>query len=328
MTSNSGRKSGSSGRSTGRKRVVIGAEETTRVRYSQDRPQVESERRHAPRSPQRASSAERRTKNGPKPTGVGRRIAGVKRDEREKRQLAMARRRMLFGVLAALAALLMIWGVVALWRAPILQIEKIEIRGNSHLSESAVLKLAAIPSDATLMRFDANAAETRLLRDPWVASAEVTRRLPGVATIVVGERSAAAVIDAGGTNLWLVDTHGYWLGKLKSEDATGLVTVRDIEALKPTAGARSASAEVRNALAIIRGLSPEMKELLKTISAPTIDKTALITKSDVQIMVGSSEDISKKDLVARKILADERGVVYVNVRVVDRATWRGLDEGN
>jgi len=328
MTSNSGRKSGSSGRSTGRKRVVIGAEETTRVRYSQDRPQVESERRHTQRAPQRASTAARSTKKGPKPTGIGHRIAGAKRDEREKRQLAMARRRLLLGVLAAGAAFLMIWGVVALWRAPIFQIEQIEVRGNSHLSKAAVLKLAAIPEDATVLRFDAKAAETRLLRDPWIATAEVTRRLPGVATIVVSERSAAAVIDAGGTNLWLVDAEGYWLGLSKSADSTGLVTVRDIETLKPKAGERTNSAEVRNALAVIKGLSPEMKEQLKTISAPTIDKTALITASDIQIMVGSAEDIVKKDRVARKILADQQGVVYVNVRVVDRATWRGLDDTN
>ena len=328
MTSSSGRKSGSSGRSTGRKRVVIGAEETTRVRYSQDRPQVESERRHAQRSPQRASAAAHSAKKGPRPTGAGHRIAGAKRDEREKRQLAMARRRMLLAGLTVLAALLVIWGVGALWRAPILEIDKIEVRGNSHLSESAVLKLAAIPSDATVLRFDASAAETRLLRDPWVATAEVTRRLPGVATIAITERSAAAVIDAGGTNLWLIDADGYWLGSSKSTDSTGLVTVRDIEALKPKAGERTNSAEVRNTLAVIKGLSPEMKQQLKTISAPTIDKTALITKTDVQIMVGSSEDIGKKDRVARKILADQRGVVYVNVRVVDRATWRGLDEAN
>ena len=328
MTSSSGRKSGSSGRSTGRKRVVIGAEETTRVRYSQDRPQVESERRHAQRSPQRASAAARSTKTGPKPTGVGRRIAGVKRDERQKRQTALARRRTALGIVALVAIVLALWGIVAFWRAPILQIKQVEVSGNKHLSNAAVLKLAAIPPDATLMRFDSGAAETRLMRNPWVASATVTRRLPGVATVAVDERTAAAVIDAGGTNLWLVDGDGVWLGKLTSKDSTGLVTVRDIEALKPKAGERTKSAEVRNALAVIRGLSPEMKEQLKTISAPTIDKTALITKSDIQIMVGSAEDIAKKDRVARKILEEERGAVYVNVRVVDRATWRGLDESN
>jgi len=229
---------------------------------------------------------------------------------------------------ALVAIVLALWGIVAFWRAPILQIKQVEVSGNKHLSNAAVLKLAAIPPDATLMRFDSGAAETRLMRNPWVASATVTRRLPGVATVAVDERTAAAVIDAGGTNLWLVDGDGVWLGKLTSKDSTGLVTVRDIEALKPKAGERTKSAEVRNALAVIRGLSPEMKEQLKTISAPTIDKTALITKSDIQIMVGSAEDIAKKDRVARKILEEERGAVYVNVRVVDRATWRGLDESN
>ena len=56
MGSSSGRKSGSSGRSSSRKRVVIGAEETTRVRYKKDRPEVESERKRTPRQSQRAAS--------------------------------------------------------------------------------------------------------------------------------------------------------------------------------------------------------------------------------------------------------------------------------
>lgn len=327
MTSNSGRKSGSSGRSTGRKRVVIGAEETTRVRYSQDRPQVESERRHTQRSPQRAASA-RQGKVGPKPTGAGRRIAGAKRDEREKRQKLLARRRGLIGVAAITVVVVVVWAFVALWRAPIMPIKAIEVSGNRHLSKTAVLKLAAIPKDATIVRFDTRAVEDRLLTHPWVASATVTRRFPGVAEVEITERVAAAVIDAGGTNLWLVDSKGTWLGKLTSEDATALVAVRDVEGLKPRAGERATSAEVKNALAIVAGLSPELKAILKTISAPTVDKTALITDSDVQIMVGSADDIAKKDRVARKILAEQTGVVYVNVRVVDRATWRGLNQAN
>lgn len=327
MTSNSSRKSGSSARSTGRKRVVIGAEETTRVRYSQDRPQVESERRRTQRTPQRAVSA-RQSQMGPKPTGAGRRIAGAKRDEREKRQKELARRRSLVAVAAVGVVVLIVWGCVALWRAPILPIRTVEISGNKHLTKAAVLKLAGIPADATLVRFDSSAVEDRLLKDPWVESATVTRKFPGVAKVAIVERSAAAVIDAGGTSLWLVDSGGTWLGNLASQDSTGLVTVRDIEGLKPVAGKKTNSPEVRNALAVIAGLSPEMRALLKTVSAPTVDKTALITKTDIQIMVGSAEDISKKDQVARKILAEENGVVYVNVRVVDRATWRGLNDAN
>ena len=103
MTLNSGRKSGSSAHSTGRKRVVIGAQETVRVSYKKDKPQVESERRRTQRQT-RASSA-RPGMTGPKPTGAGRRIANVKRDERERRQHQINRRRVLavLGIVALIA---------------------------------------------------------------------------------------------------------------------------------------------------------------------------------------------------------------------------------
>ena len=328
MTSNSGRKSGSSGRSTGRKRVVIGAAETTRVRYAHDRPQVESERRKSPRQQQQRATKSRLGTPGPKPTGVGKRIAGAKRDERERRQQAIARRRLL--LLAGLAAALgvVVWGLVALWQAPILPVKRVAITGSSRLSEEVVRKLAAVPRDVTLLRADTGGIEQRLLTNPWIAEAKVTRQFPDTIVLEVVERTPSAVIDAGGTKLWLADSTGMWLGLLGSQEATGLVTVRDIEGLTPKAGERTRSPEVRNALAVIAGLSPDMRRILKTVSAPSVDKTALITKSDVQIMVGSALDIAKKNRVARKILATEKGVVYVNVRVVDRATWRGLDPSN
>src|SRR5512137_1235893 len=131
MASNSRRKSGSSASSTGRKRVVIGASETVRVRYKKNEPEVESERRRAP------SSRERSTPRAPK--GPGARLANAKRDEREQRQRVLARRRAL--VLAGTIALVVaaVWGIVALWRAPIFTVEKINVTGNRRLSQASVL---------------------------------------------------------------------------------------------------------------------------------------------------------------------------------------------
>ena len=328
MTSNSGRKSGSSGRSTGRKRVVIGAEETTRVRYAHDRPQVESERRHPVRQQAQRAAKSRLGTPGPKPTGVGKRIAGVKRDERERRKQAIARRRALLLGAAFIGFALVVWGLVALWQAPLFPVKNVTVSGNSRLSDQEVRSLAAVPADATVIKVDLGAIEKRLGTSPWIAEVTVSRAFPDALEIAVVERRAAAVIDAGGTKLWLADADGVWLELLGSQDATGLVTVRDIEGLAPKAGERAKSAEVKNALAVVRGLSPEMKQMLKTVSAPSVDKTALITKSDVQIMVGSAQGIAKKDRVARELLRTKKGVVYINVRVVDRATWRGLDASN
>ena len=117
MASSSGRKSGSSGSSSNRKRVVVGAEETVRVRYKQGNPEVESERKRTPRQEQRSTS-ERAGSRVPKPSSAGRRVASQKRDDRDRRRRDISRRRALLAVLVLVAVAGVIWGLVALWRAP------------------------------------------------------------------------------------------------------------------------------------------------------------------------------------------------------------------
>ena len=326
MGLNSDRKSGSSARSTSRKRVVIGAQETVRVSYNRDEPQVESERRRTQRQT-RASSA-RPGMTGPKPTDAGRKISNVKRDERDRRRRGLARRRALV-VLALGAVVIAIgWGLFALWSGPLFSVKDVVVRAGAHLSRATILKEAAIPGGTTLLRLPAREIEGRLSRDPWISSAHVSRQFPNTAVVTVVERTPVALVDAGGTALWLVDTNAYWLGPRTADQTGALVMIRDAEGLSPKAGVQSPSPELRNALAVLAGLSRELRSTVKTISAPTIDKTALITRTDVQIFVGGSDNIAKKDLIARDILAGQKGVVYVNVRVVNRPTWRGLGTTN
>lgn len=320
MASNSHRKSGSSARSTGRKRVVIGAAETVRVRYKKDQPEVESERRGTQGSRERAT---KKTGKGP-----GARMANVKRDERERRQRAMSQRRTLVMVALAILAMVLIWGLVALWRAPIFSVDTTVVTGNSRLSTTAVLARAKVPEDATLLRLPKRRIVSALLADPWIAEARVVRRYPHTLAIEIVERKPAATVDAGGTNIWLIDGSGTWLSKRSAEDTAAMPVVRDVENLTPKSGERVASPELLNALAVLAGLSPELRAKVRTVSAPTVDKTALILPHGIQVFFGSAEDVAKKDTVARAILAKNKNVVYVNVRVVNRPTWRGLDTTN
>jgi len=317
MASSSHRKSGSSDRSTGRKRVVIGAEETVRVRYKKDRPQVESERRRSP------SSRERAAQGSPKTPGA--RAANVKRDERERRQRAIAQRRALATVGAVVIAVLLMWGAVALWRAPIFSIRTTDVVGNKRLSKAQVLARAQVPADATLIRLTKAAVTKRLRTDPWIADVRLSRDFPHTLRIEVVERVPVAIVDAGGTNLWLIDGTGVWVTRRGAEDTGTVPVIRDIENLSPSEGTRAASPQLVNALKVLEGLSPELKAKVRSISAPTTDRTALILPHGVQVFIGVAEDIAKKDALARTILAKNRNVVYVNVRVVSRPTWRGLE---
>jgi cell division protein FtsQ len=255
-------------------------------------------------------------------------MANAKRDERERRQRAVSQRRTLVFAAMALVALAAIWGLVALWRAPIFSVDSTTVSGNSRLKAEQVLERAKVPEDATLLRLSKGAITDRLLADPWIAEARVVRKFPHSLQIEIVERTPVATVDAGGTNIWLVDGSGMWLAKRSAEDSGTMPVVRDIENLAPKAGVASNSPELRNVLAVLAGLSPELRAKVRSVSAPSIDRTALILPRGVQVFFGSAEDVAKKDTVARTILAENKNVVYVNVRVVNRPTWRGLDTSN
>jgi cell division protein FtsQ len=320
MASNSHRKSGSSARSTNRKRVVIGAADTSRVTYKKkERAKVEPLRRHAERDTSAVGDhASRRAGE------AGRRVSKTKRDERAVRQRAIGTRRMLMGVAAAVAAVLVVLARVGVARAPIFPVRSIVVTGAKRLTSAQVLRRASIPAGTTLLRVNAKAVENAVKADPWVADAKLVRHFPGALELRVTERTPAAIVDAGGTKLWLVDGQGVWLAKASSVQTSTLPSIRDIESLTPTVGMESASVELRNALQVWQGLSPELRAQVRTISAPTVDRTVLLLPHGVQVFVGSSEDIAKKDEAVRSILSKNKNVVYVNVRVLRATTYRNL----
>lgn len=312
MASSSGRRSGSSGRSNSRKRVVIGAEETVRVRYSTDTPQVESERRQT-----------RSSRRPPKPS-AGQRLSESKRAERERRQRALRLRRVL-AIAALVGAIgLAVWGAVALYRAPIFTIEQIVVTGAKHYTTQDVERIAQVPAGSTLMRLSVGDIEERLEADPWVIEATVDRDFPATLRISVLERSPAAVVDGGGDKLWMASRDAHWLG-LRQEGQALLPVIQDVKKLAPRAGNAVSEPEITNAIRVLEGLSPQLRKKVVTVSAPSIDETALKTKGDVEIFVGEATEMAEKSRIISQILSEHKGVVYINVRVTDRPTWRGLE---
>ncbi len=215
---------------------------------------------------------------------------------------------------------------VSIYRSALFTVETIEVMGNTRLTTEEVRSLAAVPADTTLLRMAGSAIEERVESSPWVAGAVVSREFPDTVRIRVSERTPVALLDIGTAAFSLVDGDGYVLAEQTPEETVTIVVIRDVEDLEPVPGIRLESEALLNALQVWQGLSPEMRGLTRAISAPTVDRTALITKDDVEIFVGSAHDIARKDAVARTILAEQAGTVaYINVRTVDRPTWRGLD---
>ncbi|MDP2234310.1 MAG: FtsQ-type POTRA domain-containing protein, partial [Actinomycetota bacterium] len=194
------------------------------------------------------------------------------------------------------------------------------------LTADEVRTLAAVPPKATLLRFPAKEVAQRVSDSSWVRSVSVTRDFPDTMRIRVTEFVPSALVDSGGDVFWLVDSGGWVIAQQPQETTSTLITIRDLESFEASAGERSTSEALRNALRVWKALSSELRAKTRTISAPSVDKTALMTTDDIAIFMGSSEDIERKDLVARRILEEQAGkVVSINVRTVDRPTWRGVD---
>ncbi len=321
MASNSGRRYGSSGHSPKRKRVVIGAKETVRVRYDKDKPTVESESRKKATRDTRGNGARPKSK----PSAAGRRHSAAKREERERRQQTLLLKRSAVFAALAVAFVLVIWGIVALYRSPLFLVEEVVVNGEDHLAAESVVASAAIPAETSLHRLPASEIEARLARDPWIRSVKVSRDYPHTVVIDIVERKPSVVVDAGGKELWVVSTDGYWLG-IRSTEETGLLTVLDLASVEASIGAKTKSEELTNAIKVINGISPELRARVRSISAPSVEKTALTTVDDIEIFIGEATDLKAKDRVIQEILAQEAGsVVYINVRVVDSPTWRGIE---
>lgn len=256
---------------------------------------------------------------------ASRRVADAKADQRARRE-AQARRTLILRVVAVVAVFaILIGGGIALYRSTFLTVDTVRTAGNTILSGQHLTELAAVPEGATMLNLKKDEIVARLESDPYVRSARVDRILPSTVVLRVEERVPIAALQVADGSEFLVDAEGYWLSPASAEQTATLAVVRELPALEPRPGEAIADPVATNALRIVRGLSPELREMTAYINAPSIERTEIITREGIAIFLGSSDQLAVKDEVARRILAENPGkVVYINVRIVDRPTWRGL----
>jgi cell division protein FtsQ len=217
-------------------------------------------------------------------------------------------------------------GATALYRSQLFEIRTVDVIGAERLTVDAIRSRAAVPQGATLLRFPAREIKQRLLDYAWIADAQVTRDFPNTLRIRVVERKPIAVVDTGET-FWVVDSSGMVLGEQSLEETTTLPTIRDIPGLDLKAGRASTSEVLRNALDVLSGISAELRQKVRAVSAPSIDETMLLTTDNIEIVIGEAIDLAKKDAIVLTVMREKSGsVVTIDVRSTDAAIIRGLGE--
>ena len=126
----------------------------------------------------------------------------------------------LVGALVAAATRLVITG-------DLLRVKEIRFHGLSRIRPEELLALLPVRCGDHLFLVDPELAEAALLRHPWVAHAEVRRRLPPALDVELTERRAVALVELGG--LYLVDARGEVFKRATPGDGLDLPVVSGID---------------------------------------------------------------------------------------------------
>ena len=202
-------------------------------------------------------------------------------------------------------------------------IEKVEVTGSDHLTGDEMAVLAAVPQGTTLLNVDAGAIADSVVRDAWVADVRVNRHFPNTLEIAVTERKIAAVVDvvadnAKTTQHWAIASDGMWLMEIPDpdselgqsispqiyEDANKVLHIKDVPfGLTPEVGTYCTDENVNNALKILDGLSTDLAEQVKTVSATDAQSTLLTLQNGIQIAFGNADDIRDEERICLEIMA-------------------------
>lgn len=276
------------------------------------------------------------------------RVGDLDRAERRARAQSTRRRRLVrlgvaVGVVCALVA-----GAVAVYHSSLFAIEEVRVTGVEHLTSAEMSALAAVPSGTTLLRVDADGIKRRLMKDAWVQDVEVKRVFPNTLELAVTERQIAAIVeipsaDAKSVQPWAIASDHMWLMPIPERDseagrrisaqvyadADAALRITDVPfGTKAEVGSYCSDESVSNALDIVSGMTTSLAGSVKAVHASGAEETRLILEvdgSEVEVAFGKAEDIRDKERVCLELLEENPGTIsYINVRVVERPTWRAL----
>lgn len=171
----------------------------------------------------------RKRVSAPERPGIRQRLSGLQVDFARpvgvaKRVGAMAAKGFLVVAIAA--------AVVAVGRLVEAHVRKsdafatktIDVQGNSRLDRETILTVASLAIGKNTFAVSPEEAEAALLKNPWIASAHVVRRLPDSYSISVEERQAVAILTLGEPYLVAGDASVFKRWEVGDPDELPLIT--------------------------------------------------------------------------------------------------------
>jgi cell division protein FtsQ len=123
--------------------------------------------------------------------------------------------------------LILIFGHDVLTQCDYFNAESLIIKGNHRLSQEQILQQAWIKSGMNILSVNLSVARKRLLADPYIAEAEVSRELPNGIHIRIREHKPLAVLDIG--RKFLINEGGEIFKVWRATDPADLPIISGLE---------------------------------------------------------------------------------------------------
>ena len=212
------------------------------------------------------------------------------------------------------------WTVRHVVDSPRFQVKEIDVAATQHVRREELLALVGVSLGDRLLSIDTDAVAVRLATHPWVAAAQVKRRLPSVLHIDIVERRAAAAASLSG--LYLVDENGRPFKRARMDEAEGLPVLTGIDREQYAKLPEASAAVFREALAVLdeyhaRPVRPSLSEV--SID-PRFGFTVILLEGGAEIRLGrgaTSKKLARFDQILEAVEKEHLGLAAVRVVNLD-----------
>jgi cell division protein FtsQ len=134
--------------------------------------------------------------------------------------------------------------------SPRFALRTLQVEGNVRLSPQEVAERGGLALGDNVFALDLVAVERALANEPWIASVQVRRKLPGSVTVVLTEHDPVALVSLE-SRLYLVSRQGRVFKEVAPNDPLDLPVVTGLTARDVVSDREGVEKEVERALDVI-----------------------------------------------------------------------------
>jgi cell division protein FtsQ len=208
-----------------------------------------------------------------------------------------------YAIASVLLVALVAGAVWLVFISSMLTVKKVDVRGESFLSEQLILSTADVPTGGHLAQLDLDAIRSRVSALAPVRHVDVSREWPDGVLIRITERTPVAVAEIGGS--------------FHAMDAEG-VLFRDyprapIGMPRVVSTADTGSAALAEAARVIASLPHDLAARVDHVQVQGIDQISLALRSGATVVWGSDAQSALKAEVLARLLGRPAGTYDVSV---------------